>query len=420
MKLSRRHFLTALPAFAAHFLVRPTIGRTQARATPPKRVIIVGGGFAGSMVALTLRKLSPDAEVVVIEKGSVFVSAPSSLQYVFGMVSWSEITREYKALTSRGIRLVRAEVQSIEPIRQAVRTTTGPLEYTFLVLSTGIRLASEEIAGLKEDPDANASLFDRSNLPELRRRVGAYQGGTILLSVPPPPLQCPPAPYEFALLFAELIRQQRLKGKIILLDSTTQPQPPSLSQAIEQALLRNQDIIDYVPSARVTELDVGSRNVVTQDGEKFSYNFLSLIPPHRAALFIQEAALSLPGDPFVDVDPFTFRSAKFETIYALGDAARTPYARTASSAVQSAALCAQEIARNLGVKVKSSSSFQSVCYPFVSREEALRLRIDYSREAGSEGPRVESRVIADTRASRAYAEQRKAWERGLLREMFGA
>jgi sulfide:quinone oxidoreductase len=165
------------------------------------------------------------------------------------------------------------------------------------------------------------------------------------------------------------------------LDSNTQPQPSSLSQAIDGALRRNEDIIDYVPSAQVTELDVASGSVVTQDGEKFSYNFLSLIPPHRAALFIRDAGLSLPGDPFVDVDPFTFRSTRFETIYALGDAARTPYARTASSAMRSAEICAHEIARMLGIKVKSPTSFRSVCYPYVSWEEALRL-----------GLRVRSRV----------------------------
>jgi len=420
MILSRRQFLTAFPALAATILVKPAIGQTPARAKPLKRVVIVGGGFAGAMVALTLRKLSPNAEVVVIEKGSVFVSAPSSLQYIFGRASWSEITREYQALTSRGIRLVGAEVQAIGPDRQVVQTTTGSLEYTFLVLSTGIRLASEEIAGLKENPDANASLFDRPNLPELRRRVGAYQGGTILLSVPPPPLQCPPAPYEFALLFAELMRQKRLKGKVILLDSNTQPQPSSLSQAIDEALRRNQDIIDYVPSAQVTELDVASGSVVTQDGERFSYNFLSLIPPHRAALFIRDAGLSLLGDPFVDVDPFTFRSTRFETIYALGDAARTPYARTASSAMRSAEICAHEIARTLGIKVKSPTSFRSVCYPYVSWEEALRLGLDYRREEGNEGPRLESRVMADTRPSRSHVEERKKWERGVLRQMFGA
>ena len=420
MTLSRRHFLATFPGMVATLLAKPVSGQAPLRPKRSNRVLIVGAGFAGSMVALTLKQLAPRVEVIVIEKGPAFISAPSALEYVFGMKSWAQITRGYKALTLRGIRVLRTEVQAIEPDRQVVQTTTGSLEYTFLVLATGIRLASEEIAGLKEDPDANASLFDRSNLPELRRRVGAYQGVTILLSVPPPPLQCPPAPYEFALLFAELIRQQRLKGKITLLDSSTQPQPPSLSQAIEQALRRNQDIIDYVPSARVTALDVGSRNVVTQDGEKFSYNFLSLIPPHRAALFIQEAALFLPGDPFVEVDPFSFRSTKFETIYALGDAARTPYARTASSAMLSAGICAQEIARTIGVKVKSPTSFQSVCYPYVSWEEALRLRIDYSREAGSEGPRVESRVFADTQPSRSYVEERRNWEREVLRQMFGA
>jgi NADPH-dependent 2,4-dienoyl-CoA reductase/sulfur reductase-like enzyme len=372
------------------------------------------------MVAFTLRKLVPEAEVVVIEKGPAFISAPSALEYVFGMASWAEITRGYEALTSQGIRLLRAEVQAIDPERRLVRTAAGTLKYTFLVLATGIRLASEEIAGLTENLEANASLYDRSRLVELHRRVEAYQGGTVLLSVPPPPLQCPPAPYEFALLFAERIRQKKFRGKIILLDASTNPAPPSLSRTLEAALFRNQDLIEYVPSARVGALDVGAKKVLTTDREEFPYDLLCLIPPHKAALFIQEAGLSLPGDPFVEVDPFAFRSTKFETIYALGDTARTPYARTASSASVTARICAQQIARALGIQAGSPTSFQSVCYPYVNRREALSLRLDYRLEPGSEGPRLESRVTADTQPRRAYVEERRAWERGLLRQMFGA
>lgn len=420
MVLSRRHLLATLPGLAATLLVKPVSSQTPARPRRPKRVLVVGAGFAGTMVAVTLRKLAPEAEVMVIEKGPAFISAPSALEYVFGTASWAELTRGYEALTSRGIRLLRAEVQAIDPDRRLVRTTAGSLEYVFLVLATGIRLASEEIAGLAENLEANASLYDRSSLAELRRRVEAYQGGTVLLSVPPPPLQCPPAPYEFALLFAERIRRKKFKGKLILLDASTNPEPPSLSRALEAALYQNQDIIEYVPSAGVATLDVGAKRVLTTDGEKFAYDLLSLIPPHRAALFIQEAGLSLMGDPFVEVDPFTFRSTKFETIYALGDVARTPYARTASSASITAQICAQEIARALGIQAVSPTSFQSVCYPYVNRREALSLRLDYWREAGSEGPRLESRVTADSRPRRAYVEERRAWERGLLRQMFGA
>lgn len=117
MTLSRRHFLTILPGFAATLLVKPTSGQTAARPKRPKRILIVGAGFAGSMVALSLKKLVPKMEVVVIEKGPAFIAAPSALEYVFGMKSWAQITRGYKALTLRGIRVLRAEVQAVEPQR---------------------------------------------------------------------------------------------------------------------------------------------------------------------------------------------------------------------------------------------------------------------------------------------------------------
>lgn len=419
MRLSRRHFLASLLGLGATLLGRPAVGQTVAAAKRPKRVLILGGGFAGCMVARTLRKLAPEIEVILIEESPAFISAPSALDYVFGFASWAEITRRYDLLASQGIRLVRAAVQGIETQRQVVQTTAGTLEYLFLVIATGIRLASEEIAGLAQNLKANAGLYDRSRLKELRHRVETFQGGTVVLSVPQPPLQCPPAPYEFALLFAEKIRRQKLKGKILLLDASTNPQPPPLSSALEAALRQNQDIVEYVPSVRVAALEERAKKVLTTDGEEFAYDLLSLIPPHRAALFIQGAGLSVPGDPFVDVDPFTFRSTKFETIYALGDAARTPYSRTASSASLSAEICAHEIARALGIKVRPPSSFQSVCYPYVSWKEALRLRLDYRREEEGEGPKLESRVTADTQPSRSHVEERRKWERGILRQIFG-
>ncbi len=418
--LSRREVLAGIAGLGAALLVRPASGQPTTPPKRPKRVFILGGGFAGIMVALTLRKFVPQAEVFVVEKSPVFISAPAALDYVFGIASWTDIVRGYDSLGSRGIGLVRAEVQAIEPERQVVRTTAGTWEYAILVLATGIRLASEEINGLKENPEANAGLYDRPGLGELRRRVEAYQGGTVVLSVPPPPLQCPPAPYEFALLFAERIRQKKLAGKIVLLDANTNPQPPPLSGALEAALRRNQDLIEYVPSARVAALDAAGRKVVTADREEFAYDLLALIPPHGAARFIQEAGLSMPGDPFVEVDPLTFRSEKFETIYAMGDAARTPYARTASSANASARICAHQIARALGAGIGPSlPEFRSVCYPYVNRGEALSLKLDYRVTGPTGSSRVEGRAVVDTDPRRAHVEERRAWERGLLGQMFG-
>ena len=100
-----------------------------------------------------------------------------------------------------------------------------------------------------------------------------------------------------------------------------------------------------------------------------------------------------------------FRSTRFQTIYALGDAARTPYARTASAASACAELCAHAMAKAVsatGREIELPATFDSPCYPYVNREQALLLRIAYALKRGNEEPRVESRVQTDTEPRARY------------------
>lgn len=417
--INRRQFLNGLLGVSAALLGVGT--RTSPAAKVKARIVVVGTGVAGSRVALVLRRLVPKAEIVVIEKGAKFVWRPAAFEYALGLRTWEKITRSYDVLTAQGVRLVQAEVQGIDPARQRVATTAGPQDYDLLLLASGIRLASETIKGLDQNPGANACVYDPLQLPSLHKRLVAYQGGTIVLSIPQPPLQCPPAPYEFVLLLCEHIRRRRLKGKIVLLDANSSPQPGPLAGAFDAALQRNQDLIEYIPAIQVATVEPGAKRVVSVDGEPFSYDLLSLIPPHRAARFIQEAGLAQEGDAFVDVDPVSFRAARFETIYAVGDAARTPYARTASAAEACAELCARAMVKALGVgSASESAAFESPCYPYVNGEHALLLRLAYTLERAADGPRVSTDVTTDINPRADYIRQRRAWEQALLERIFSA
>ena len=179
-------------------------------------------------------------------------------------------------------------------------------------------------------------------------------------------------------------------------------------------------MIDYVTPATVASVDTKARKVVTKDKDEFTYDFLSLIPPNKGAPFIQELGLSEPGDSFAQVNPLTFRSRKFETIYAVGDAARTPYGKTASAAGVTAKICAQEVARSLGAPARPPIPVETGCYPYVSPDEALGLKVAYSVSVNGDEVKLESRVTADNRASSGNVRDRKSWEQGFLREMFGA
>lgn len=419
--INRRKFLNGLLGVSAALLGVGT--RTHAGAKTKARIVIVGAGVGGSRAALTLRRLLPKAEIVVIEKEASFVWGPGAFEHALGLRSWDEITRSYEVLAAQGIRRVQAQVQGIDPARQRVATTAGPEDYDLLLLASGIRLATETIKGLDQTPSANACIYDLLQLPSLHKRLAAYKGGTILISIPQPPLQCPPAPYEFVLLLSEHIRQRKIKGKIVLLDANSSPQPAPLAGAFDAALQRHQDVVEYIPAIQVGALEPGAKRVVSADGEAFPYDLLSLIPPHRAAGFIAEAGLAQAGDAFIEVDPISFRSTRYQTIYAVGDAARTPYARTASAASACAELCAHAMAKALGasgVATEPPTMFESPCYPYVSGEHALLLRIAYTLQRGDQEPRVDARVDADSNPRAEYVAARRAWEQGLLEQIFGA
>jgi NADPH-dependent 2,4-dienoyl-CoA reductase/sulfur reductase-like enzyme len=405
--MKRRHFLGLLACL-------PLAARS-APAARAARVVVAGAGVAGIAFALTLKRLAPRVEITLIEPAERFAFGAAVLDYLFGRETWEGMTRGYDALAARDLRLLKAQVRTVEPDRRRVRTSIGQVDYDILVLATGIRLASEEIGGLAEQPEAGASLYERERLRDLAARVAAFRGGTALISIPAPPQSCPPAAYEFALLLAENIRARKLKGKVLVLDASTNPQPQPLAAAFESAFQKA--AIEYVPSIRVARLEAGARRVHTADGESFGYDLACLIPPHKAARFIEQAGLVAPGDPFVQVDPLTFRAARHEAIYALGDCARTPYARTAAAAHDAARLCAHGVARVLGAAAPQPEfALEAPCYPYANPDEAMRLDLTYRVARGE----LDARVIAETQPARSHAAARRAWQRRLMQELFAS
>lgn len=422
MFISRRHFLAGIAAGAVSAAANPQAPGARAPATSKNaRIVVVGGGVAGVTVSVALRKLLPTAELLLIERDRHFVFAPGSWAYLFGSAAFSELSRGYEVLAARQVHMMRATVTALEPRRHRVRIGSREVAYSHLVVATGVQTADEEIAGLGSRPNGNANVFDSPSLPDVRRRLGAYQGGNILVSVPPPPVKCPPAPYEYALLLAEYIRERRLKGRVILLDANSQPEPHPLREGFEEALRKRRDIIEYVPQAVVSAVDTKSRKVLTTDNEGFAYELLSLIPPNRPGSLITDHELAAADDVYADVDPLTFRSSRFENVFVVGDAARAPYGKSAIAASLSATLCAEEIARSIAGSGERAlrRTVDVACYPYVDSRRAMRMAVRYSVATDGGALHVETRSAVE-RAGEVYAAEREAWAQNLLRQMFGA
>ena len=413
---SRRDIIAAgALALAAPLVWRRAFAQGGGRG---KRVAVIGGGFGGAMTAATLRRIAPELDVTLIDPSPAFLFAPASIDVVFGRTTLERISRSYTLLADRGIRVSQAEAKTVDPAKRQVETGKGPVDYDALVLATGIRLAPDEVEGL--GAAGNLSLYDRSHLPALKQRIDSFQGGTIVVSVPTGALRCPPAPYEYALQLALLIKAKKLKGRVVLLDAWPSPQPDPLEPGLNAALNALADTIEYVPQVKVERVDAKARTVHTAEGDSFDYDLLSLIPPNRATPLV--AALGIAGDSdiFAEVDPLTFRSRKHDNVFAIGDVARTPYGRSAGAAASAGVLCAQAIARKLaGKPAAAKPTVATACYPMLAPDSALLLETGFAIEGPEGSAHVAAKPTADNNGSAANLQKRHVWETDLMAKIFG-
>jgi NADPH-dependent 2,4-dienoyl-CoA reductase/sulfur reductase-like enzyme len=383
-----------------------------------KRVVVLGASFGGIHAALTLGRLVPDAELVLVEKSPFFAFAPAALRYLFGQTSFDRVAHAYTRLEARGLRILRATAQALDRDRRRVVLGANYVDYDYLVIATGLRLAHEEIPGLGGAPDVNLCPYDRgSALLELRRRIAAFRGGHVVIATPQGPYTCPPAPYEYALLWAARIRQHRVPGRITLVDSRSRPTPPGVALGLLRALEASRSVLQYEPFTRVLSVDPAARVIETEIG-KLHFDLLSLVPPHKAPAFVLEADL---GDPFAEVEPRTFQSLRDPSIYALGDGADTPYARTAATASDSGRIAGQHLARVLGATIGEPGAPGNVCYPQVSPRRALRIETAWAHETDASGTdHVKASGVADNEARASHLRRRLQWEARSVEAMFGS
>jgi pyruvate/2-oxoglutarate dehydrogenase complex dihydrolipoamide dehydrogenase (E3) component len=132
--------------------------------------------------------------------------------------------------------------------------------------------------------------------------------------------------------------------------------------------------------------------------------------------FVTDAGL---GAPFVDVDPRTFRSIRDERIYAVGDTADTPYAKTGYTAMDAGRIAGEGIAEDLGAKRRERAAPANVCYPMVAADRALRIETRWAVGAEQTGTvNVTTSSATDHQARESYARLRREWETRTLATLF--
>ena len=388
-----------------------------------RRVVVVGGGFGGTIAAKYIRMLDKSIEVVLIEQNRQFVGCPFSNLYIGGLMpDLSTLTIGYDTLAARhGIKVIYDSVTAIDPAKKTVTVSGNTvIDYDRLVLSPGVDFRAEELEGydLATTPQIMPHAWKAGPQTLLLRKqlVDMPDGGTVVLTVPLAPFRCPPGPYERTSMIAMYLKQHKPKSKIVVLDAN--PDIASKAGLFRKGWKKHYEgIIQYRSAQKVTAVSVKNHSVFIEGMEEVKGDVINVIPPQRAGRIASVAGLIGPDKAWCPVNGTTFESSLQKNIHVIGDACIAgAMPKSAYSANSEAKICASNLVALMNGKEIVDMSGINVCYSFLSANEAVSVAGVYAVKEGQIVAMPNSGGVSPD-LSETEAIYARSWLKNILTEM---
>lgn len=323
--------------------------------TAHHRIVIIGGGTGGIITANLLAKAG-ERNIALIEPSDRHFYQPIWTLVGAGAVRQETSRRKEARYIPKGVRWVQDSAVEIVPETRSVRTQSGDrIGYDALVVAPGIQLNWKAIPGLEEAiwrGDASTN-YTYDLAPKTWNLIRNFRGGTALFHMPGGPIKCPGAPQKIMYLAADHFRRKGiLKDAHIVYGSAT----PSIYGAKEYAATLNKVVARYGIDTRfrheLIEIHPARKEAIFRKANEpesptvtIPYDMMHVVPPQRAPDFIRESPLADPEKPagWVKVDRATMQHTQYPEVFALGDVAGTPNAKTGAAASRQAPVVAANV-----------------------------------------------------------------------------
>ena len=382
MGLKRRSFIiTAITA--ATSAVLPQLALAAKKNEANKRVVVIGGGFAGATAAKYISMWSANTEVVMIERNAQFVSCPQSNLVLAGNRTLQQLTSDYRNLANiHGVKTVQAEVVDVNTQQQSVTLSDGTkISYDRLVLAPGLDFIYEQFPQLKNQQKVPHAWKAGPQTDLLHRQMMAMkQGGTIIMTVPAAPFKCPPGPYERACQIAFFLKHHNPTAKLIILDANADV---ISKKALFKAAWKQhyEGLIEYIPNSSIENVDIDNLTIETEFGQ-YKADVMNVIPTQKAGKVAEMAGVVNVDKRWCKVDFLSYESTAQSNIHVIGDAIHAKLPKSGHMANAQAKVCAAAIsALFAGQKPEQEPVFNNTCYSFVTDKEAIHVAAVYRYNA---------------------------------------
>ncbi len=296
-------------------------------------IVILGAGIGGMPMAYEMRALArAEDKVTVISNNPKFHFVPSNPWVAVDWRKREDIELDIApVLAKKKIDFIGVGAKRLHPEKNQIELDDGrTVDYDYLVIATGPKLAFDEIEGLGPKGYTH-SICHVDHAVEAERDwqefikqpghvvVGAVQGAS-----------CYGPAYEYAMIMDTDLRKRKIRDKVPMTFVTAEPYIGHLglggvgdSKGLLESVMRDRHI-KWICNAKTTKVEAGKMYVTehNEDGTPkkehvLDFKFSMMLPAFKGidAVFGIEGLTNPRG--FILIDPQQ-RNPKYKNIYAVG------------------------------------------------------------------------------------------------------
>ena len=296
-------------------------------------IVILGAGIGGMPMAYEMRALArAEDRITVISNNPKFHFVPSNPWVAVDWRKRDDIELDIApVLAKKKIDFIGVGAKRLHPEKNQIELDDGrTVDYDYLVIATGPKLAFEEVEGLGPKGHTQ-SICHVDHAVEAEKGwqdfvknpghvvVGAVQGAS-----------CYGPAYEYAMIMDIDLRKRKIRDKVPMTFVTAEPYIGHLglggvgdSKGLLESVMRDRHI-KWICNAKTTKVEAGKMYVTehNEDGTPkkehvLDFKFSMMLPAFKGidAVFGIEGLTNPRG--FILIDPQQ-RNPKFKNIYAVG------------------------------------------------------------------------------------------------------
>lgn len=297
-------------------------------------IVIIGAGIGGLPMAYEMRDHArPEDRITVVSKDAKFHFVPSNPWVAVNWRSREDIEVDpAEVLARRNIDFIPVAAKRVEPGENALELEDGRrIEYDYLVIATGPRLAFDEVPGLGPHGGFTQSVCHVDHAVTSEKAwegfvadpgpivVGAVQGAS-----------CFGPAYEFAMILDADLRKRKLRDRVPMTFVTSEPYIGHLglagvgdSKGIMESAFRERHV-KWICNARVERIEDGRMHVIEHDDDgkekrrhELPFKYSMMLPAFKGveAVFGIEGLVNPRG--FVIIDEHQ-RNPTFRNVFSVG------------------------------------------------------------------------------------------------------